>query len=145
MILTHVELLASLPSDHPARESVRASFAAHAAGLRRHQDPAGGWHQLVDHPESWLETSSTGMFVYGLARGVNEGWLDRSFEADAVRGWTALRGKITPEGDVIDVCASTDVGDVAYYLNRPRLKGDLHGFGPFLLAAPEILRFGSRR
>jgi rhamnogalacturonyl hydrolase YesR len=97
---------------------------------------------LLDQPESWIETSSTGMFVYGLARGVNEGWLDRSFAETARLGWGALKQKITPEGDIVDVCGSTDVGDVSYYLKRPRLQGDLHGFGPLLLSAGEILRMG---
>ncbi len=140
MVLTHIELLAALPADHPRRPEVLASFQQHAAGLRRHQDRDGGWHQLIDHPESWIETSSTGMFVYGLARGANEGWLDRSYREAALRGWSALKQKVTASGDIVDVCASTDVGDVAYYMNRARLQGDLHGFGPFLLAGPEVIR-----
>ena len=140
MVLTQVELLAALPSAHPRFTEVRTAFVEHAAGLRKAQDPAGGWHQVLDHPESWLETSCTGMFVYGLARGVNEGWLDRSYAQDALRGWSALRRKVTPDGDVVDVCGSTDIGDLNYYLNRPRLQGDLHGFGPFLLAASEVIR-----
>jgi rhamnogalacturonyl hydrolase YesR len=142
MMLTQVELLAALPVSHPARAKVLAVFVAHAEGLRRAQDPAGGWHQLLDQPASWIETSSTGMFVYGLARGVNEGWLDRTFAEPARKGWSALKQKVTAEGDILDVCGSTDVGDVGYYLKRPRLQGDLHGFGPFLLSAGEILRLG---
>ncbi len=139
MVLAQVELLAALPPTHPRRAEVLAVFAAHAAALRRAQNPAGGWHQLLDDPTTWLETSCTGMFVYGLTRGVNEGWLDASFAADARRGWSALTTKITPEGDIIDVCGSTDIGDTTYYRNRPRLRGDLHGFGPFLLAGAEIV------
>lgn len=30
--------------------------------------------------------------------------------------------------------------DIAFYLNRPRLAGDLHGTGGFLLAGAEIIR-----
>ena len=48
--------------------------------------------------------------------------------------------KITDDGDITDVCASTDTGDLKFYMNRPRLKGDLHGFGSFLLAGAEIAR-----
>jgi rhamnogalacturonyl hydrolase YesR len=143
MVLAQVELLAALPPDHRRFAEVRTAFGEHAAGLRRAQDPAGGWHQVLDHPESWLETSGTGMFVYGLARGVNEGWLDRSYAPDARRGWAALRRKVTPDGDVVDVCGSTDIGDLNYYLNRPRLQGDLHGFGPLLLAGSEVIRLPS--
>ncbi len=95
---------------------------------------------MLDHPESWIETSSTGMIVYGLSRGVNEGWLDRTWAETACEGWNALKQKVTATGDIVDVCGSTDVGDVSYYLKRPRLQGDLHGFGPFLLSAGEILQ-----
>jgi rhamnogalacturonyl hydrolase YesR len=98
---------------------------------------------VLDHPELWIETSCTGMFVYGLARGVNEGWLDRSFAASASSSFAALKTKVTEDGNVDDVCGSTDVGDLEYYLNRPRIKGDLHGFGSFLLAGAEIIRMNS--
>lgn len=144
MVLAHAELLAALPPDHPRRGEVLAAYVRHMEGIRRCADPAGGWHQVLDHPESWLETSATGMLTYGLARGVNEGWLDESFADAATRGWTALQAKITPDGDLIDVCGSTDTGDLAFYLARPRLQGDLHGFGSFLLAGAEVVRLEKR-
>jgi unsaturated rhamnogalacturonyl hydrolase len=140
MVLAHAELLAALPPDHPRRAEVLAAWQQHMQGLRRCADPAGGWHQVLDHPESWLETSCTGMITYGMARGVNEGWLDASFAPVARAGWTALQHKVTPEGDLTDVCGSTDTGDLNFYLNRPRLQGDLHGFGSYLLAGAEIVR-----
>lgn len=140
MVLAYVALLDGLPTNHLRRPEILAEFAALMRGLCRHQNPLGGWHQLIDRPESWIETSGTAMFTYGLARGVNEGWLEGAAAADALRGWQALAAKITADGDVIDVCGSTDVGDVAYYLKRPRLQGDLHGFGSLLLAGAEIVR-----
>ena len=144
-VLAHVELLSFLPDDHPRRPEVLAAFVRHMAGLRAVADPAGGWHQVLDHPESWLETSATGMITYGMARGVNEGWLDPSYAQTARLGWKALQAKVTPEGDLVDVCASTDTGDLAYYVKRPRLQGDLHGFGSFLLAGAEIVRMNETR
>jgi len=145
MVLAHAELLAFLPTDHPRRPEVLAAYVRHMEGLRRWADVRGGWHQVLDHPESWIETSCTGMFTHGLARGVNEGWLDPSFAPVARAGWRALEGKVTAEGDLVDVCGSTDVGDLGFYLNRPRLQGDLHGFGSFLLAGAEVLRMEPRR
>jgi unsaturated rhamnogalacturonyl hydrolase len=140
MVLAQVELLSAMPPEHPRRAEALAGFQRHLEGVRRCQDKDGGWHQVLDHPESWIETSCTGMFVYGLARGVNEGWLDKSFAESARKGWKALAKKVTVDGDLVDVCGSTDVGDLAFYLNRPRLQGDLHGFGSFLLAGAEIMR-----
>jgi rhamnogalacturonyl hydrolase YesR len=97
-------------------------------------------HPVLDHPESWLETSATGMLTYGMARGMNEGWLDAGFADTARPGWKALQTKVTPDGDLLDVCGSTDTGDLAFYVKRPRLQGDLHGFGSYLLAGAEIVR-----
>jgi rhamnogalacturonyl hydrolase YesR len=139
MVLAQVELLSAMPKEHPRRAQVLAEFQRHMEGIRRCQDKDGGWHQVLDHPESWIETSCTGMFVYGLARGVNEGWLDASFRETARKGWSALEKKVTADGDLLDVCGSTDVGNLDFYLNRPRLQGDLHGLGSFLLAGAEIL------
>jgi hypothetical protein len=51
-----------------------------------------------------------------------------------------LQSKVTSDGDLLDVCGSTDTGDLRFYLNRPRLQGDLHGFGSYLLAGSEIVR-----
>ena len=144
MVLAHVELLSALPKDHPRRAEVLAAFVKHMTGIRACADKDGGWHQVLDHPESWLETSATGMLTYGMARGVNEGWLDAGFADTARQGWKALQTKVTPDGDLLDVCGSTDTGNLAFYLKRPRLQGDLHGFGSYLLAGAEIVRLQSK-
>jgi unsaturated rhamnogalacturonyl hydrolase len=144
-VLAHVELLANVPPTHPRRPEILAAFRQHMEGIRRCANPAGGWHQVLDHPESWLETSCTGMLTYGIARGINEGWLDGSFAETARSGWKALQSKVTPEGDLTDVCGSTDTGDLNYYLDRPRLQGDLHGFGSYLLAGAEMVRMQSAK
>ena len=41
-----------------------------------YQDAQGMWHQLLDKPDSYPETSCTAMFVIAIARGVNRGWRD---------------------------------------------------------------------
>ena len=55
-----------------------------------------------------------------------------------------MQSKVLPDGDLLDVCGSTDTGDLDYYLKRPRLQGDLHGFGSYLLAGAEIVRLQSK-
>lgn len=144
-LMAHVELLAALPQDHPRRNEVLVQFVRHIEGLRRYQDPNGGWHQVLTVPTSWVETSATAMITYCIARGVNEGWLNPSFAADARKGWAALQAKVLPDGDLVDVCGSTDTGDLTFYLKRPRVQGDLHGFGSYLLAGAEIIRMGQTK
>ncbi len=100
-VLAHAEVLAALPRDHPRRAEVLAAYARRMDGIRKCEDPEGGWHQLLDHPESWVETSATGVLTYGIARCVNEGWLDVSFAESERRGWAALEKKVTEEGDAL--------------------------------------------
>ena len=46
------------------------------ASLLKYQAEDGMWRQLVDTPESWPETSSTGMFTFAMVTGVKNGWLE---------------------------------------------------------------------
>ena len=96
-VLSCCDLLDVLPADHSLRPKVLELFRTHMEGIRRYADSAGGWHQVLDHPESWLETSATGMLTFGLAHGVNAGWLDASYLEAATRGWKALEKKSSPK------------------------------------------------
>ncbi len=77
-IMATAELLTVLPRDHPQRTQLLNIFRAHAAGLRRVQAPSGLWHQLLDRPDSYEETSSSAMFVFALTRAINKGWMSRN-------------------------------------------------------------------
>lgn len=137
MTLAWIDLLEQLGLDHPRADAIRAGFTRHLAAICRHQGPGGAWHQVLDRPGSYAEGSCTGMFVYGLAFAHARGLADT---ADSARsGWTALAGMVDEAGRVRSVCRSCDVGDETYYRQRERADGNLHGYGPFLLAAAEML------
>lgn len=136
------ELLRSLPQDHPARPQILASYQKMAAALLRYQDTAGTWRQLIDDPESWPETSCSGMFAFSFITGVQEGWLDSATYGPAARrAWLALLPYIQADGDIREVCEGTNmVNDRQYYLKRKRFTGDLHGQAPLLWCANAFLR-----
>lgn len=140
-----VELLAALPDGHPHHDELRAGFRRHMSGVDRAAAVAGGWHQLLDRPDTWMETSCTGLLTAALARGVNEGWLDGGLAATARQGWKGVAARILPDGDLFDICGSIDTGTADHYRTRPPLRGDLHGFGPVLMAGAELLRLDARQ
>jgi rhamnogalacturonyl hydrolase YesR len=110
-------------------------------GFSRYQDTSGMWHQLLDKPESYLESSVTAMYVYTVAKAVNEGWINKRFITIAQKGWDALAKKITTDGQVPDICIGTSVEeDISYYFNRPKELNDTHGLGAFLMAGAEMIR-----
>jgi unsaturated rhamnogalacturonyl hydrolase len=57
------------------------------------------------------------------------------------RAWLALTGLLDADGNLGEVCVGTArENDVSYYLDRPRVAGDLHGQAPLLWLATELLR-----
>jgi rhamnogalacturonyl hydrolase YesR len=139
--LAQVELLNNLPADHPKRAELTKMLLRQIVGFSRYQDTSGMWHQLLDKPESYLESSVTAMYVYTVAKAVNEGWISKRFITIAQRGWDALAKKITVDGQVPDICIGTSVEeDISYYFNRPKELNDTHGLGAFLMAGAEMLR-----
>lgn len=141
-ILTMSQLLDYLPENHPRRAEILKTFQEHAAGLADLQGIDGFWHQLLDHPETYDETSATAIFAYALAHGVNEGWLEpKVYGPIAQLAWEAVASKINDKGEVEDVVVGTGMGfDPAYYAYRPKSVKAAHGYGPAIWAGAEIIR-----
>jgi rhamnogalacturonyl hydrolase YesR len=139
--LAQVELLNNLPANHPKRPELIKLLERQIVGYSRYQDTSGMWHQVLDRPESYPESSVTAMFVYAVAKAVNEGWINKRFITIAQNGWNALSKKVTADGEIQDICIGTSVEeDISYYFNRPKQTNDTHGLGAFLMAGAEIIR-----
>jgi unsaturated rhamnogalacturonyl hydrolase len=131
------ELLLAAPADHPDRPALFSAYQKLMKALVERQNKNGLWHQLLDRPESYIETSSSGMFVFALATGVRKGWLPADpYRGAAERAWRELVTYVDPAGNVREVCVGTSaINSREFYLNRPRQNGDLHGHAGFLWAA----------
>jgi rhamnogalacturonyl hydrolase YesR len=136
------EMLRDLPKDHPQRARILAGYRRMMAALLKYQGKDGMWRQLIDHPEAWPESSSTGMFTFAMITGVKLGLLDgKKYGPAARKAWLAVTGYIDQNSDVTSVCAGTNKkNDLDYYLTRPRRTGDFHGQAPILWAASALLR-----
>jgi rhamnogalacturonyl hydrolase YesR len=136
------ELLLSLPKNHPLRSRIVAGYNKMMESLLKYQGEDGLWRQLLDHPESWSETSGTGMFTFAMITGVKNGWLPKKTYGPAARkAWLGLVKHIDENGNISDVCEGTNKGSsVQYYLDRKRLTGDLHGQAASLWSAMALLR-----
>ena len=139
--LAQAELLNNLPANHPKRAALIKMLLRQIVGFSRYQDPSGMWHQVLDKGDSYLESSVTAMFVYTIAKSVNEGWIDKRFISIAQNGWDALAKKVTADGQVPDICIGTSIEeDIHYYYARPVALNDIHGLGAFLMAGAEMIR-----
>ncbi len=136
------ELLSELPKSNKYYKDIMNSFQKMMASLLKYQAADGLWRQLVDVPESWEETSGTGMFAFAMVTGVKKGWLDGKIYGPAARkSWLALVKKLDDKANLKDVCVGTNKGfTVQYYMDRERETGNLHGQAPMLWTASALLR-----
>ncbi|MDD7887554.1 glycoside hydrolase family 105 protein [Flavivirga sp. 57AJ16] len=129
MAVGMTEMLRLMPKDNPNREKIETAYKSMMQTLLRYQSYDGMWHQLIDDPNSWKETSCTGMFTYAMITGVKNGWLDKKvYGAAARKGWSALLTYLDEDYNLRNVCEGTGTkNDYNHYLNRKKLTGDLHG------------------
>jgi rhamnogalacturonyl hydrolase YesR len=142
VILAQCELLDVLPEDHPARPEILATYRRHVQALAEFQSGAGLWHQMIDKSDSYLESSASAMFVYGIAHGINQGWINAAtYGSVAQAGWLGLAEKVNAQGQVEGSCVGTTLAsDYTYYYNRPTSAHHGHAYGPVLLAGAEMIR-----
>lgn len=141
-IMAVTDLLTFIPQDHPKRKDVLEDYRTFIKGIILRQSENGLWHQILDSPESYAETSCSGMFTYCILKGCNEGWLEPSFFKAGKKGWNGLLTKVNDKFEITGVCPGSDISsDPKYYLKDKAPKThDQHGIGPFLLAGAEYLK-----
>jgi len=97
------------------------------------------WHQVLNNPKSFGETSGSSMFTMAIAAGVNNGWLDESYKDYALEGWEAMSRKISNDGIVKGICRGTGIGyDEEFYMKRKRFPNDPRGLGALFICAVEV-------
>jgi unsaturated rhamnogalacturonyl hydrolase len=136
------EVLAAMPTNHPARSNVLNILRRHIEGIKSVQQTSGRWRQILDYDDAsnWEETSCTAMYSYCLARAVSRGWIDPTNLAIARKGFIGVCTNITTNGVVNGTCQGTSLDPrISYYLSLSRPSDDMHGRGVVLLAGAEIL------
>jgi unsaturated rhamnogalacturonyl hydrolase len=134
------EILADLPESHPQRARILDGYHKMMAALKQFQGDDGAWHQLIDDPKAWGESSGTGMFTFAIAQGVRHHWLDDSYKDTAKKGWIATANFLDQDANLKEVCVGTNRNpNRQYYLDRPRESGNFHGQAAAIWAAWSVL------
>ena len=130
------EVLMVLPEDHIYFPSLLEAYSLMMASLKDFQGEDGMWHQLLDYPDSFPETSCTGMFLFAMASGLNKDLLPEDEYLTAVtKGWNALASYVKDNGKTRNVCIGTNARNSEFhYLKRLRKTGDFHGQAAVLWA-----------
>ena len=149
-----VDIIDHLPKNHKDRPEIIKILDRTLSAIAQVQDEETGlWWQVLDKGNqhgNYLEASGSCMYVYAIAKGVRNGYLDKSFLSIAEKGFQGLIDHlITVDDDgqvnLHGICASAGLGgnpyrdgSYDYYINEPIATNNLHGVGAFILAANEI-------
>ena len=104
-----VDYLECLEGNQGVREFLLSTLRQQAQALERLQDESGLWHTLLDDPESYLETSASCAFAYGILKAVRKGYLPGRFAAVGERAVAGVLEKIREDGTVEGVSYGTPV------------------------------------
>ena len=137
-VYTLTELVSDLGKDHPDYEFFKDALIANLEGCLAVQDADGMFHQVLDMPESFVESSSTCLIIYAMGRAVEMGLVDKDiYTAAIVKAINGLKRYIALDGSIHHCC----VGCLCPNLGRPEdyaawryLVNDTHAFGPVILA-----------
>lgn len=142
IMMAQVNLLRFLPDDYPKRDTIIRNLEKQIIGVSRYQNANGLWNQILDKNDSYQESSCTAMFVYSIAKAINEGWINKRYASIAITGWEGLKKQvITPEGQMKSVCIGTGIqNDLIFYYERPSKTDDAHGSGALIDAGIEIIK-----
>lgn len=136
------ELLMVLDDTHPKRPALLDLFCKLSEGYLRLQDEQGMFHQVLNYPQSYQESSCTAMFACAFSRGVRFGWYDEPepYRLGCINACDGLKEMaIDADGHVWGVCRGSEFSCSKHYYAEqllPRLD-DTHGIGIILLALCE--------
>jgi unsaturated rhamnogalacturonyl hydrolase len=133
--------LSDFPKDHPAYQHMMAEFQQHMFTLAKFQDEDGMWHEVIDQPGSYAETSATSMIGFAMERGIRRGWLDPAeYQPRVKRAFSAVSARVGKDGQLVDVCESTNKQKTLEdYLHRTAILGpDPRGGAMAMLFATEM-------
>jgi unsaturated rhamnogalacturonyl hydrolase len=131
-------IIRELPEKFEQKEYFVNIYKKMSAKLLSLQATDGYWHASMLDPASYPnpEMSATAFFVFGLAWGVNNGYLDKETYLPAVvKGWKAMVSCVFPDGKVGFI---QPVGADPKAVTREMTE--VYGVGGFLFAGTEITR-----
>ncbi|MBI5690557.1 MAG: glycoside hydrolase family 88 protein [Verrucomicrobia bacterium] len=136
-LLAVTELCEALPGGDPRRSILIGVARGLLEACLRFQDAAGLWHQEITRPDSYVETSGSGLILYALGVGLARGWMPARYRPAFDRGIAGYQRYVAADGSVDNTCRgclSPGAGTIADYMAQPAARNDPHAFGPAILA-----------
>jgi len=140
-----VRVLSLLPEDHPYCDEYLTTFTEMCEALLKIQRKDGFWNVSLHDPGHFggRETTGTSLFVYGMAWGINNGFLpEEKYRPPIIKAWNALVNKAVHNNGFLGYVQSTgkepSTGQPVTFKSVPDFED--YGLGCFLLAGSEVYK-----
>lgn len=107
--------------------------------LAEYQDESGLWPTLIDDPDSYLESSATAGFAFGILKGIRKRYISRDYLPLAEKAIKGLIDQINEDGEVENVSIGTALEDNLDYYRNIRKTTMPYGQSLAILALTEYL------
>ncbi|CZT06428.1 probable unsaturated glucuronyl hydrolase involved in regulation of bacterial surface properties, and related proteins [Rhynchosporium agropyri] len=136
-----IELLDLAPTD-PLRIHLIDTLEAQCRALKRYQDESGLWRTLIDHADegSYLESSATAGFAYGILKAVRKKYISAEYEEVALRAVKAVLGQIDERGELLNTSFGTGMGDSLQFYKDIKRTSMPYGQAMAIMCLGEFLR-----
>jgi len=132
--------LVALPENNATRRYLLQVLESQVVALAKCQDDSGLWHTLLDDPHSYLESSATAGFAYGILKAVRKRYIDATYAPMAEKAVRGVISKINPAGELTDVSFGTAMGSELEYYRQIPLTSMPYGQAMAILCLSEYLR-----
>ena len=140
-----VRVLDILPKDAPHRDEYLSTYKKMIKALIPIQREDGFWNASLHDPTNFggKETSGTALFTYGMAWGVNNGYLKaKKYKPIIAKAWNAMVTESVHENGFLGYLQGTGKqpsdGQPVTYDSMPDFED--YGLGCFLLAGSEVYK-----
>jgi unsaturated rhamnogalacturonyl hydrolase len=127
-------VIRSLPVERRGDREHLAEFArAVIDGCLAHQRADGLFHDVVDKPETFVETNLAQMLAFAIFTGITGGWLPKNYLQHAAGMRTAARLKMDEHGFVQGACGAPN-------FDRPGISTEAQSFCVMMEAAGQAFQ-----
>lgn len=148
-----VETLDYYPKTHSKYKTLTGYLNQIAKSADQHKSASGLWYQVADQPnlkDNYLESSSSAMIIYALAKGADKGYLTSSYKKIAQKSFEAYLKEFVKKdekGQVMISNVSSNVGlggkpfrdgTNDYYIKSKAKDSSSPSLAAFMLSAIEL-------
>lgn len=132
--------LVDLPQNNATRRYLLQVLESQVSALAKCQDDSGLWHTLLDDPHSYLESSATAGFAYGILKAVRKRYIDASYAPVAEKAIQGVIKHINPAGELTQTSFGTAMGSDLDFYREIALTSMPYGQAMAILCLSEYLR-----